>query len=177
MNQELVHYAVMASPVGRLRIAVSGRGLLALEFAEKHALALDSKRFQWVESLADTQLVTEQLKEYFAGTRQEFTVPLDLRGTDFQRACWNELLAIPYGSTTSYLKIARRVGSPDGMRAVGQANHRNPVAIIVPCHRVITHDGKLGGYGGGLATKEWLLRLEGAWESLPETMSMFNSPA
>src|SRR5262249_32026504 len=83
-------------------------------------------------------------------------------GTDFQKKCWNALLTIPYGKTRSYADIARQVGRPQAFRAVGQANHNNPISIIVPCHRVITSSGTLGGYGGGLATKDKLLKLEGA---------------
>jgi O-6-methylguanine DNA methyltransferase len=105
--------------------------------------------------------VTE-LEEYFAGKRHEFTFPLDLRGTDFQLACWRALLAIPYGETRTYADIARAVGRPQAFRAAGMANNRNPVAIVVPCHRVIASDGTLCGYGGGLDVKRKLLELEGA---------------
>ena len=103
-----------------------------------------------------------ELEEYFAGKRREFSFALDLRGTDFQLACWHALLAIPYGETRSYGDIARAVGRPQGFRAVGMANNRNPVAIVVPCHRVIASDGTLCGYGGGLDVKRKLLELEGA---------------
>ena len=103
-----------------------------------------------------------ELEEYFTGKRREFTFPLDLRGTDFQRACWRALLAIPYGETRTYADIARAVGKPNAFRAVGMANNRNPVAIVVPCHRVIASDGTLCGYGGGLEVKRKLLELEGA---------------
>jgi methylated-DNA-[protein]-cysteine S-methyltransferase len=104
----------------------------------------------------------KELEEYFAGRRREFSFPLDLRGTDFQVACWRALLAIPYGETRSYADIARAVGKPSAFRAVGMANNRNPIAIVVPCHRVIASDGTLCGYGGGLAVKRRLLELEGA---------------
>jgi methylated-DNA-[protein]-cysteine S-methyltransferase len=103
-----------------------------------------------------------ELEEYFAGKRREFSFPLDLRGTDFQLACWRALLAIPYGETRSYAAIARAVGKPNAFRAVGMANNRNPIAIVVPCHRVIASDGTLCGYGGGLEVKRKLLELEGA---------------
>ena len=108
------------------------------------------------------QSYVQQLREYFAGKRRDFNFALDLRGTDFQRACWRALVAIPYGETRSYADIARAVGRPQGFRAVGMANNRNPVAIIVPCHRVIASDGTLCGYGGGLDVKRKLLELEGA---------------
>jgi O-6-methylguanine DNA methyltransferase len=102
------------------------------------------------------------VEQYFAGERREFDLPLDLRGTAFRKSCWEQLLCIPYGETRTYGEIARAVGSPNGFRAVGQANHYNPIAIIVPCHRVLAGGKYLGGYGGGLPVKAFLLRLEGA---------------
>ena len=104
--------------------------------------------------------VLAQLGEYFAGARRTFDVPLDLRGSEFQRAFWAALLEIPYGETASYGEIARRVGRPGKARAVGRANGSNPIAVIVPCHRVIGADGTLTGYGGGLERKRLLLDLE-----------------
>lgn len=101
-----------------------------------------------------------QLEEYFAGERQEFDLPLASRGTEFQRRVWNELRRIPFGETISYGELAARIGKPTASRAVGAANGRNPLPVVVPCHRVIGHDGKLGGYGGGLPTKQRLLDLE-----------------
>ena len=101
-----------------------------------------------------------ELQEYAAGRRTRFTVPLDLQGTPFQMKVWKALLRIPYGETRSYQQIAREVGNPRASRAVGMANHRNPVAIIVPCHRVISSDGSLGGYAGGLEIKARMLHLE-----------------
>jgi O-6-methylguanine DNA methyltransferase len=103
-----------------------------------------------------------ELEEYFAGRRREFSFALDLRGTDFQKACWNALLTIPYGETRTYANIARAIQKPQAFRAVGMANNRNPIAIVVPCHRVIASDGTLCGYGGGLDLKRKLLELEGA---------------
>ena len=103
-----------------------------------------------------------QLEEYFAGSRRECTIPLRPQGTAFQLAVWKALLEIPYGETRSYLDIARAIGKPNAVRAVGAANGANPIAIIVPCHRVIGHDGSLTGYGGGLGLKQRLLALEGA---------------
>jgi methylated-DNA-[protein]-cysteine S-methyltransferase len=114
------------------------------------------------ESAAAMQAYVRELEQYFAGQRRQFSFALDLRGTDFQLACWRALLAIPYGETRSYGDIARAVGRPQGFRAVGMANNRNPVAIVVPCHRVIASDGTLCGYGGGLEIKRKLLQLEGA---------------
>ncbi|HXO37177.1 MAG TPA: methylated-DNA--[protein]-cysteine S-methyltransferase [Candidatus Acidoferrum sp.] len=108
-----------------------------------------------------------QLEAYLCGTLRSFTFELDLIGTQFQKDCWQALLRIPYGETCSYADIASAIGRPNAFRAVGQANHDNPIAIIVPCHRVVGANGTLTGYGGGLTTKERLLRLEGAKFRLP----------
>ena len=151
------------SPIGHILLVASDRGLreLLFDYDRKRLVAArrDPEMMESDAPLADVRL---QLDQYFAGTRRDFDIPLDLRGTDFQLRCWNALLKIPYGETRSYAYQARAVGSPRGFRAVGMANHENPVAIIVPCHRVITSDHKLGGYGGGLSVKEKLLELEGA---------------
>jgi len=104
----------------------------------------------------------KQLKEYFAGKRREFDLPLEQAGTDFQKKVWSALFTIPYGETRSYGEIAKQIGSPNASRAVGMANHNNPISIICPCHRVIGAGGSLTGYGGGLPLKEYLLKLEGA---------------
>ena len=122
----------------------------------------ESNGLRFEESEQALKPYTRQLEEYFAGQRREFTFPLDLRGTDFQLACWHALIAIPYGETRTYADIARAVHKPKGFRAVGMANNRNPVAIVVPCHRVIASDGTLCGYGGGIDIKRKLLELEGA---------------
>ncbi len=106
--------------------------------------------------------IFDQLKEYFAGTRKEFDVPLDIEGTDFQKRVWNELRKIPYGKTISYKILSEKLGDIKAIRAVGKANGQNPIAIIIPCHRVIGANGSLVGYAGGLAIKEKLLHLEGA---------------
>lgn len=175
---EILHSTTVASPVGPLFLAASDSGLVALEFdarlpdqqtirpnprdlrEENHSRK--SRVFQFEDSTRAMRAYSQQLEEYFAGKRREFACALDLRGTDFQRACWRALLTIPYGETRSYGDIARVVGRPQGFRAVGMANNRNPVAIIVPCHRVIASDGTLCGYGGGLDVKRKLLELEGA---------------
>jgi methylated-DNA-[protein]-cysteine S-methyltransferase len=114
------------------------------------------------ESSSALRTYVSELDEYFGGQRRKFSFALDLRGTEFQKACWNALLAIPYGETRTYADIARAVKRPQGFRAVGMANNRNPIAIVVPCHRVIASDGTLCGYGGGLEIKRKLLQLEGA---------------
>ncbi len=174
---ELIHSTKVMSPVGPLFLAASDSGLLALEFDARLSgqqtvrpnprdlRAEGGKkeaRFRFEESSQALQPYVRQLEEYFAAKRREFTFSLDLRGTDFQLACWRALLAIPYGETRTYGDIARSVGRPQGFRAVGMANNRNPVAIVVPCHRVIASDGTLCGYGGGLEIKRHLLELEGA---------------
>jgi epoxyqueuosine reductase len=161
------------SPIGPLFLATSPRGLVALEFDARlpgqqtirpnpRDLRAENNRLAFEESPAAMRPYVYELEEYFVGTRRQFTFALDLRGTDFQLACWRALLAIPYGETRTYADIARAVGRPQGFRAVGMANNRNPVAIVVPCHRVIASDGTLCGYGGGLDLKRKLLELEGA---------------
>jgi O-6-methylguanine DNA methyltransferase len=176
---EVIHSTVFNSSLGPLFLAASQNGLVALEFdvrlpgqqtirpnprdlREESARHHSSAKFAFEESAEALQPFVRELEEYFAGQRREFSFPLDLRGTDFQLACWRALLAIPYGETRSYADIARAVGRPSGFRAVGMANNRNPVAIVVPCHRVIGSDGSLAGYGGGLDIKRKLLELEGA---------------
>ena len=155
-----MHYSVIDSPVGPLAIVMSDRGLMRLEFHRKGNIP--DNKFNWVADEPRTKAVRRELEQYFGGRRREFSVPLDLRGTDFQLRCWRELLKIPYGETRTYADIARAIGSPRAFRAVGMANHDNPVAIIVPCHRVLASGGGLCGYGGGLDIKQKLLELEGA---------------
>lgn len=113
------------------------------------------------ENIAPLQLAADELRRYFAGERVQFSCPLDLHGTPFQMQVWQELCRIPYGETRSYGELAHAIGRPNASRAVGAANGANPIAIIVPCHRVIGHNRTLTGYGGGLPTKAWLLSLEG----------------
>jgi methylated-DNA-[protein]-cysteine S-methyltransferase len=145
----------MESPVGTLTLtAVDGR-LTGLHMdGQRHA---PTSSEDWERDDDGLAAVVDQLEAYFAGSRETFDVPLDLHGTDVQRRVWAGLLEIPYGETMSYGELARRVARPGASRAVGLANGRNPVAIIVPCHRVIGADGTLTGYGGGLDRKVWLL--------------------
>jgi methylated-DNA-[protein]-cysteine S-methyltransferase len=159
---ETIWFGRIASPVGPLLLAVSARGLVALHFDTGQSPPRANKAQRWLQLPDKIAAYAAELEQYFAGQLRTFTLPLDLRGTEFQKNCWHALLQIPYGETRSYADIARSVGKPSAFRAVGMANHDNPVAIMVPCHRVVTSDGKLGGYGGGLATKEKLLKLEGA---------------
>jgi O-6-methylguanine DNA methyltransferase len=158
---EILYYSHLQSPIGPLGIAVSDTGLLAVEF-DVGLFPYKNKTMAGELSQAETRPYVHELQEYFAGARRQFTFPLDLRGTPFQLKCWRALLDIPYGQTRTYADIARAVGSPHGYRAVGLANNRNPIAIVVPCHRVIASDGTLCGYGGGLEVKRKLLELEGA---------------
>ena len=156
---EPISYSVWKSPIGPLSFWFSQRGLISLAFGthvpksanRDDAMAADCRR---------------ELQEYFRGARRDFTVPLDLHGTDFQLRCWRALLEIPYGETRTYAQQARVVGCPRGFRAVGLANHDNPIAIVVPCHRVVNSGGGLGGYGGGLDLKRRLLELESGQGSL-----------
>jgi O-6-methylguanine DNA methyltransferase len=153
-------FAYVESPVGLVEIGCSEAGVRDLNFVEE-------RRHPETVSLCLTA-ASEQIAAYFAGTMTIFDLPLDLQGTDFQQQVWAQLLAVPYGQTSSYLDIALALDNPKAVRAVravravGAANGRNPVSIVVPCHRIIGSDGKLIGYGGGLWRKEWLLRHEGA---------------
>ncbi|MBI2681894.1 MAG: methylated-DNA--[protein]-cysteine S-methyltransferase [Acidobacteriales bacterium] len=161
-----VHYTRFdtGSPAGVLTLAATEKGLALLSFHEgviPEAVPSELKSADWIESPAKLRSYRKQVEDYLAGKRRDFDLPLDLRGPDFHKKCWRALLRIPFGQTRSYAEIARQVGSSAAFRAVGQANHHNPVAIIVPCHRLITTAGTLGGYGGGLPLKKWLLELEG----------------
>jgi O-6-methylguanine DNA methyltransferase len=170
---ETLYSQVIDSPVGPLFLAASSKGLVALEFDRRlpgqqtirpnpRDLRVEGKAVRFEDAEREMVGYVRELKEYFARERREFSFPLDLRGTDFQVACWRALLGIPYGETRTYADIARAVGTPQGFRAVGMANNRNPIAIVVPCHRVIASNGTLCGYGGGLDVKRKLLELEGA---------------
>ncbi|MGO8985925.1 MAG: methylated-DNA--[protein]-cysteine S-methyltransferase [Terriglobales bacterium] len=156
---ETLLYARRSSAVGPLFLAASAKGLVRLEF-EDRVQKIDARTTHLHEAKAALEPYLRELDEYFAGQRREFSLPLDLRGTEFQRKCWKALLEIPYGESRSYRDIAQAIGHPKAYRAVGMANNRNPVAIIVPCHRVIASSGSLCGYGGGLDIKRKLLDLE-----------------
>ena len=153
-------FTVIESPIGPLTL-VSRAGRLTTLAMDGQTHAVPPPPGSRRDDGAFTDVVT-QLDEYFAGERTEFDVPLDLAGTEFQRAVWAQLCAIPYGRTISYGELARRMGNPKAARAVGTANGHNPVALIVPCHRVIAGDGGIGGYGGGTDRKALLLDLERA---------------
>ena len=143
----------MDSPLGSITLASTGKGLASVQFG------LNMPSDGIIDDLACRDAVT-QLEEYFEGKRTQFDLALDIQGTTFQMAVWSELQKIPYGSTCSYIDIARSLGKPGAARAVGMANHDNPVAVVVPCHRVVGSDGSLRGYAGGLHLKQQLLSLE-----------------
>jgi len=154
-----IHYVQIDSPVGPLTLAASPTALHAIEFADNRH---PQDRRHWQPG--DTPLLAEaarQLSEYFAGRRRVFDLPLAPQGTDFQQAAWAALAVIPYGQTRSYAEQARAIGKPSATRAVGAANGRNPLPIVLPCHRVIGASGALTGFGGGIAVKRWLLAHEG----------------
>ncbi|MGQ0537159.1 MAG: methylated-DNA--[protein]-cysteine S-methyltransferase [Methanobacteriota archaeon] len=161
---ERLSLASYKSPVGRLNLAATPRGLARLNFGDEKAFEADVANAlgpaEWNEKALAP--VIDELAEYFAGRRKRFDATLDVReGTAFERGVWRELSTIPYGETRSYGWIAERIGSPKAVRAVGRANGKNPIAIVVPCHRVVAADGGLGGYSCGLEPKEKLLALEG----------------
>lgn len=162
------YYGIFDSSLGVICIASTEKGVCKIALPEES----QEDFFRWLRAhfgqqnvIADkgrNEAVLAELENYLAGELREFQSPLDLRGTEFQKGVWKEVKAIPYGTTCSYRDITERIGHPRAYRAVGAANRANPIPIIVPCHRVIGRDGSLRGYGGGLAMKERLLRLEGA---------------
>ncbi len=170
----VVYYAALRTPVGALGLFGTERGLLAIALPNepREAAAARVRRLLGGATIVEDEAAhagaLAQLSGYFAGTRQAFDVPLAPVGTPFQRAVWDAVAAIPYGETRTYLAIARQIGRPAATRAVGAANGANPLPPIVPCHRVIGADGKLHGYGGGLAIKEALLALERGDEATVE---------
>jgi methylated-DNA-[protein]-cysteine S-methyltransferase len=150
---------VISTPIGKLTLVASIDGLCEIIFGAKR-VAKNQKAS--LVARRNLSLAEKQLREYFAGKRKKFSIKLDIGGTDFQNAAWNSLATIPYGQTISYAQQAKLVRKPRAFRAVGSANGKNPVAIILPCHRVIASDGSLGGYAGGLSIKRKLLALEKA---------------
>jgi methylated-DNA-[protein]-cysteine S-methyltransferase len=155
-----VSFCVIDSPIGRLTLTSDGAALTGLYMAGP---SKPPRTADWVmdPTVAPLPEAARQLREYFAGERRRFDLPLRLQGTDFQKRVWQQLTAIPFGETWSYGQLAKRLDNPSACRAVGLANGKNPIAVIVPCHRVIGADGSLTGFGGGLERKEWLLAHEG----------------
>jgi len=161
------HMMSAPQPIGLLFLARTSKGLRYLEFMNRRSLkrviaahAEANPGATWEPSLLDLKSVTEQLESYFLGTLREFEIPLDTLGSEFQLKVWSALSRIPFGATRTYGDIAREVDQPRAARAVGLANHDNPVAIVVPCHRVIGANGSLTGYGGGVNRKRWLIEHE-----------------
>jgi len=154
-------FQIIHSPVADLRLIEENDKLIGLHFLS-HLKNIDTaSKSEWVNQ--ETPLLAEtrkQLTEYFEGKRKAFTLPIKLSGTDFRMRAWQALMEIPYGTTISYSDQAKKLGGINYSRAVGQANHHNPIVIIVPCHRVIGKSGKLIGFGGGLSVKEKLINLE-----------------
>jgi AraC family transcriptional regulator of adaptative response/methylated-DNA-[protein]-cysteine methyltransferase len=162
-----LRYRIVDSPIGPLVVGVTDTGCCLVEYVDRGGLQSIrdriERRYRGSLLAASGGLLTQacdELAGYFAGRRQAFGFPLDLAGTPFERAVWAALRSIPYGRTATYGEIARSVGRPHAARAVGCANGRNPLAIVVPCHRVVQQDGGLRGYGGGLRRKRFLLDLE-----------------
>ena len=153
-----IFYTTVTSPIGELLLASDGKAVTGIYMQDqKHAA---ERTRDWKRDDAALAEPRTQLLAYFAGALRDFELPLAAQGTPFQQGVWQALCAIPYGETISYGELARRIGHPTAVRAVGLANGRNPIAIVVPCHRVIGANGSLTGYGGGLARKRWLLAHE-----------------
>ena len=165
MNMETIFYSEAASPLGSLLFVASDKGLRGIYF-EQHKHFNGKGEWQQTSSHPVLQQAMRELQEFFDGKRAQFDVPLDLQGTPFQQAVWQELLNIPFGVTRSYGEHAQRVGKPQAARAVGAAIGRNPVSIIVPCHRVLGGNGSFTGYAGGIERKRALL----AFESQPQLL-------
>jgi methylated-DNA-[protein]-cysteine S-methyltransferase len=159
-----VIYTTMDSPIGELLLLGDGDALHGLHMQDgRHPLPVNPR---WQRDDDAFEDVRRQLEEYFAGERASFDITMHMDGTAFQRTVWHALTEIPYGETISYGELAKRIGRPDRARAVGTANGQNPIAVIVPCHRVIGANGKLVGYGGGLDNKRRLLELESGISAL-----------
>jgi methylated-DNA-[protein]-cysteine S-methyltransferase len=154
LHHETRRFCWYESPIGILKIVEDDQGITEVSFQ-------DEKGTDQRENSLYLDETRRQLEEYFAGIRRSFDVPLSLKGTAFQKKVWHALMNIPYGKTASYQDIASSIGSEKASRAIGNANHHNPVVVIVPCHRVIRADGSIGGYGGGIERKKYLLNLEG----------------
>jgi methylated-DNA-[protein]-cysteine S-methyltransferase len=164
--RETAYWTSFSTPLGEALIAATDQGVCRLTLPKEKP----ERFFDWLKGIFDVEKkehpialqAIQQLDEYWAGKRSVFDVPLDLRGTAFQKQVWHELLAIPYGITTNYGTLAKKLGDPKASQAVGAANGKNPIFLIVPCHRVIGANGNLTGYAGGLDTKHFLLQHEGA---------------
>lgn len=169
-----IYYSFVPSPIGRLLVTAEG-SLLSGLYMSGHK-GRPAPRPTWQRADEPFVAVRRQLEDYFAARRQTFDLPLRMAGTPFQQLVWKALVRIPFGTTITYAQLAARIGRPGAARAVGHANSRNPISIVVPCHRVIGADGALAGYAGGLDKKRWLLDLERK-VSAAEYRSTSNRPA
>ena len=167
MTDEKIVWAAMKSRIGTIRVAATSRGVCKIALGKETAADF----FGWLkrrigdaprrpERSGIVAMALDQIVEYLNGTRREFDLPLDLRGTEFQRSAWSAVAGIPYGQTRTYAQVAHTIGQPLAVRAVGAANGANPLPLVVPCHRVLGSDGSLTGYGGGLDVKQRLLEME-----------------
>jgi methylated-DNA-[protein]-cysteine S-methyltransferase len=154
-------FCYIESPIGRLLLTSDTQALTGLYMGSPSKQPTLDEGFKEQACAGALPAAVRQLNEYFAGTRRDFDLPLRMHGTDFQKRVWRQLTKIPFGETWSYGQLAKRIENPNAFRAVGLANGRNPIAVIVPCHRVIGADGSLTGFGGGLPRKQWLLAHEG----------------
>ncbi len=155
MVETLIHTVYYTSPIGPILLEAEGEQLTVVSFRDDVSVAETS-----ATTSAVLQTTIEQLDEYFAGTRKQFDLPLHPSGTAFQQKVWDQLIKIPYAETVTYLHMAKRLGNVKSIRAAASANGKNPIGIIIPCHRVVGADGKLTGYAGGLHRKQWLLEHE-----------------
>ena len=153
-GMEEIRFGYAESPIGLIEVGGTADGITSVTFVEG--------RRRGFAPNSPVEAALEQIGAYFLGTRRAFDVPIVWQGTDFQRQVWQQLMTILYGQTASYQEVAQAIGKPRAVRAVGAANGRNPISILVPCHRVIGSDDSLTGYGGGLWRKEWLLKHEGS---------------
>jgi len=161
------YVSYLQTPIGQIKITANDKAVTSVHFVEKGG------KIKFEKPNTVTRQCKKQLKEYFAGRRKKFELPLELDGTEFQKQVWKELLNIPFGKTASYGEIAKRIKNEKAVRAVGGANNKNKIAIIIPCHRVIGADGKLTGYAGGMWRKEWLLKHEAEYSGKEMRMEMF----
>jgi len=176
----MIKTTIIDTPLGEMTAAATKEGVCLLKFSEREKSAME---FEKLVLIFNTEIrqgtnkhlrsLKKQLKEYFKGKRKEFVVPLAYHGTDFQKSVWESLMNIPYGKTVSYLAQAESLNNPRAVRAVAGANGSNPVAILIPCHRVIGSDGDLTGYGGGLERKRWLIDHERKYTGQPVDGTLF----
>lgn len=169
-------FITLATPVGELKLVANGSRLAAILWENDKP---DRVRLGPMREAPNNPILmrtAQQLREYFAGTRNRFDLELEFAGTEFQKKVWAALLTIPFGETRSYSEIARQIGNPSAVRAVGAANGKNPISIVAPCHRVIGASGKLTGFAGGLEAKEQLLTLEGCeWSDNSRMDDLFST--